>query len=195
MADDQRFTELVSLGCHDLRTPLATVYGFARTLARSELEEPAARYVAMIAAAADQLDELIDELAMVARIESGRYEPVLGDLDSLALAREAASVLDPGRAEVSGAGAAVRADPRHTPRALTCLARVASKHGDNQSVAVVVRGAELEISPVSETAAPVLLGERLLELGAAASAAHLRALGGSLEAGDDRLLIRLPEAG
>ena len=30
--DDSRFPRLVSLACHDLRTPLATIYGFARTL-------------------------------------------------------------------------------------------------------------------------------------------------------------------
>ena len=33
-ADD--FPRLVSLACHDLRTPLATVFGFARTLVRME---------------------------------------------------------------------------------------------------------------------------------------------------------------
>src|SRR5437870_1213253 len=31
---DNRFPRLVSLACHDLRTPLATVYGFARTRTR-----------------------------------------------------------------------------------------------------------------------------------------------------------------
>ena len=32
MATDDRFARMVWLACHDLRTPLATVYGFARTL-------------------------------------------------------------------------------------------------------------------------------------------------------------------
>ena len=27
MTDDKRFAQLVSLACHDLRTPLATVFG------------------------------------------------------------------------------------------------------------------------------------------------------------------------
>ena len=32
MTDDNAFARLVSLACHDLRTPLATVHGFATTL-------------------------------------------------------------------------------------------------------------------------------------------------------------------
>jgi signal transduction histidine kinase len=67
---DTSFVRLVSLACHDLRTPLATVHGFARTIARTgELEEPASRYLEMIEAASGQLAELLDELSLAARIE------------------------------------------------------------------------------------------------------------------------------
>jgi signal transduction histidine kinase len=66
------FAELVSLACHDLRTPLATVHGFARTLRRIDgVGETALRYAEMIAAASGQLAELIETLALVARIEAG----------------------------------------------------------------------------------------------------------------------------
>jgi len=34
VTDDNQFARLVMLACHDLRTPLATVHGFAHTLAR-----------------------------------------------------------------------------------------------------------------------------------------------------------------
>jgi signal transduction histidine kinase len=37
-AQDTSFARLVSLACHDLRTPLATVFGFARTLTRAVAE-------------------------------------------------------------------------------------------------------------------------------------------------------------
>ena len=61
MADDTEFARLVSLACHDLRTPLATVHGFATTLERGgDLEPPADRYVEMINAASAQTAELID---------------------------------------------------------------------------------------------------------------------------------------
>src|SRR5438034_333699 len=71
------FARLVMLACHDLRTPLATVFGFTQTLERlDELEEPASRYLEMIGAASAQLGELVDELALGARIEAGRYEQI-----------------------------------------------------------------------------------------------------------------------
>lgn len=194
MATDPRFADLVSLACHDIRTPLATVYGFARTLGRTDLGEPASRYVEMIDAASGQIGELLDQLSMAARIEAGRYEPPLADVDSLELARDAAGELGEDRLEVSGRGSPVRVDPEATRRALAQLARAAARHGGHESVALVVSGSELALAPVGRIAAPVLLGTDLKELAAAASALHIRALGGTLEAADERLLVRLPEA-
>ncbi|MGH3006815.1 MAG: sensor histidine kinase [Gaiellaceae bacterium] len=192
MASDNRFPELVSIACHDLRTPLATVYGFSRTLGRLELEDPASRYVEMIDAASDQLGELLDQLSLVARIESGRYEPSLAEVDSLELARAAATELGEERVLVSGDGAGVRVEVDATRRALAQLARAAARHGGHDSVTLVVRGPELELTPLSRAAAPVLLGEEVRELGAAAAGVLIRALGGSLAADGERLLIRLP---
>ena len=92
MTDDTDFARLVSLACHDLRTPLATVHGFATTLVRSGgLEPPANRYVEMIDTASAQLAELIDELSLAARIQSGRYEPTPHEADTLELAQAAAA--------------------------------------------------------------------------------------------------------
>jgi hypothetical protein len=56
-----------------------------------------------------------------------------------------------------------------------------------------VRGAELELSPLSQTAEPVVLGEKLLEFAAPAAGRLIRAGGGELRADRGRLLIRLPE--
>src|SRR5438876_2349633 len=85
---DTSFARLVSLAAHDLRTPLATIHGFAQTLVRmGELEAPNDRYVEMIATAAAQLAELLDEMGLAARIEGDRYEPNLQPADTLELAR------------------------------------------------------------------------------------------------------------
>jgi signal transduction histidine kinase len=192
MSETSRFPDLVALACHDLRTPLATVYGFARTLARNDLEPPAARYVEMIEAASGQLGALLDELTLVTRIEAGRFEPLLADVDTLALARAAAAELDEGRVQVSGDGAPVRVPETETRRGLSQLARAASRHGGFDSVDLVVAGAELAISPVTRSSGPVLLGEELRDLGAAAATALVRALGGEVAVEDDRLRIRLP---
>jgi signal transduction histidine kinase len=192
MPDDKRFALLVSLACHDLRTPLATVYGFARTLARSDLEPPADRYLEMIEAASQQLGDLLDDLGLVARIEAGRYEPRLATTDSLELARAAAAELDEGRVEVSGSGGPVNVPEDETRRALSQLARAASRHGGFDSVQLSVDGPVLALSPVTRASSPVLLGEEIRDLGALAATTLVRALGGSVETDDERLLVRLP---
>jgi signal transduction histidine kinase len=196
MADEDRFAQIVSIGAHDLSTPLATVYGFAKTLAKSDLEEPAARYVEMIEAASAQLRDLVDELSIVTRIERGRYSPALTEADSLELARSACAELEE-RVEVTGEGATVRVDPvqNATGRAISRLAKAASRHGGIDSVTLVVHGPELEISPLLDNAVGVVMGDELRELGAVAAAEHLRAIGGTVTAEDERLLIRLPGPG
>ncbi len=192
MSGDKRFPELVSIACHDLRTPLATVHGFARTLARTELSEPASRYVEMIEAASGQLAELLDELSLVTRIESGRYRPALQQADSLELARAAAAELAEGSVTVGGEGAVVSIDSESTRRALRQLARAAKRHGGVDTVHVEVRGAAFEITPITRSAASVVTGEDVRELAAPAAVAHVRALGGSVEVEDERLRVRLP---
>jgi signal transduction histidine kinase len=192
MTNDRPFAELVSVACHDIKTPLATVYGFARTLEQLHLEEPAPRYVEMITAASAQIDELVDQLHVAARIESGKYEPVLIERDSLELAQEAAARLEEGRLDVAGRGAPVRVDPDPAARALAQLARAAARFGGHESVAYEVDGPELVLSPLSSAARPVVLGEEARELAAPAGALLLRALGGGLEAREEALVIRLP---
>ena len=191
MADEERFAQIVSIGAHDLSTPLATVYGFAKTLAKTDLEQPAARYVEMIDAASAQLRDLLDELGIVTRIERGRYAPTLTEADSLELARSACAELE-DRVEVSGEGAPVEADENATGRAISRLVKAASRHGGSDSVSLVVRGRELEVSPLLENAAGVVTGEELRELGAVAAVEHLKALGVTVTAEDERLLIRFP---
>jgi signal transduction histidine kinase len=192
MTNDRHFAELVSVACHDILTPLATVYGFARTLETLPLEDPAPRYLEMIAAASAQIDELVDQLRLVARIESGKYEPTLVERDSLDLAREAAARLEEGRIDVTGEGASVRVDPEAIARALSQLARATARFGGHESVDLEVRGAELLLSPLSRSARPVVLGEEPRELAAPAAALVVRALGGELEAREDALVVRLP---
>jgi signal transduction histidine kinase len=192
MPDDERFVQAVRTACHDLRTPLAVVAGFARTIARAELATPTDRHVQMIVDAADQLDELIDELSIMVSIQSGRFAPTLSQVDSLALARAAAAELTEDRVEVSGAGETVRVPEKETRRAVRQLARAAARHGGVDSVRLDVQGASLTISPVTRASAPVLLGDESKELGALAAAALVRALEGSVEVDGERLVVQLP---
>jgi len=190
---DDTFARLVSLACHDLRTPLATVYGFARTLTKGEgLDEPEAGYAKMIEAASSQIRELLDELGLAARIEAGRYQPRLAETDTAALARAAAERLGSERVAVSGPGGTVRVDVEATERAVSALVQSALRHGGLDEVTVVAEGPVLRISPVTAASGPVVLGEELRDLGAAVAAKLVETLGGSLALEDETLTIRLP---
>jgi signal transduction histidine kinase len=190
--EDSEFARLVMLACHDLRTPLATVLGFTHTLVRLEqLEEPASRYLEMIGMASGQIGDLIDELSLGARIEAGRYEPVREELDTLELARAAAEQLGPDRVAVGGQGSGVEVDAEATNRAVVALTRCALRHGGLEQVTLTAAGQQLELTPVTAAAAPVLLGEDLRDLGAAVAVRQLRAQGGSVELDGERLIVAL----
>jgi signal transduction histidine kinase len=192
LAEDPDFARLVMLACHDLRTPLATVHGFAHTLERSaELDETSTRYVGMIGAASGQLAELLDELSVAARLAAGRYDPPLRAVDTLELARAAADRLGEDRVEVAGEGAEVEVDLDAVERAVSSLARCALRHGGLERVQLAVCGSELAISPVTPASAPVLLGDDLRDLGAAVAVRVVEARGGTVEVEGDTLIVRL----
>ena len=130
VAGKQFFAQLVSLACHDLRTPLATASGFAHTLQRLDgLDPPADRYVEMIGAASEQMTQLLDLLGAAARIESGRFEVQARESDSRKLVDAAVAQLDEGHATADGQGAAVLLDPPRTETALAALGECARRHG------------------------------------------------------------------
>jgi signal transduction histidine kinase len=188
--EDTSFARLVSLGLHDLRTPLATLHGFTRMLARvDELGEPASTYVGMMEAASTQLADLLDDLGIVTRIEARRYDPGLQEADTLAIARGAAELVGE-QAAVSGPGGRVRVDPDAATRAVRGLARCALRHGGLQEVRLVADGTTVEIAPVVAQAAPIVMGEELRDLGAAIAHRIVAALGGSVALDGDVLAVR-----
>jgi signal transduction histidine kinase len=191
-SSEDTFGRVVSLAVHDLRTPLATVVGFARTLQRNELGSPQDQYVAMMVAASDQLGELLDDLGLLARIESERWEPNLQEVDSLELARSAAESLE--GASAFGSGSTVRVDVEAAERALHALARCALRHGSLDAIGIEADGRDISVRPVTPAAAPVLMRETLRDFGAAVAARVLASLGASVELADDRLVVRLPAA-
>lgn len=192
VASSESFARFVSLACHDLRTPLATVSGFAYTLEHTDdVGEPAARYVAMIQAASEQMGDLLDALGLVTRIESGRYEPALTEADSLELARAAAERLGE-KATASGSGSTVRVDRGPVEAGLAALALCTVRHGGIERVEVAAAGPSVEISPVPASAAQIVLAEDMKDLGAAAARRLIEALGGTLTLDGERLVVALP---
>ena len=192
VSHESSFPKLVSLACHDVRTPLATVHGFVKTLERTvELEPPADRYMEMIDQASAQMAELVEELALAARIESGRYEPVLREVDTLELATSARERLGEDRVSVSGEGVTVATDQHSVARGVSALVQSALRHGGLDAVSVTVNGRQLDVSPVTPASAPVVLGEDLRDLGAAVAVRVIAALGGSVTVAGETLAIRL----
>jgi signal transduction histidine kinase len=184
---DSSFPRLVSLACHDLRTPLATVYGFARTLTRGdELDPRSARFVAMIEEASEQMTELLDELGTAARIQSGRWEPVVRSANTLELARA-----DDDRIVVEGEGEQIEIDADAVQRSLTALAVAAIRHGRVERITWRVTGLLFELSPVREAAAPVVTGADQKDFGALVARLVLEELGGGLELDSETLRVRL----
>jgi signal transduction histidine kinase len=187
----ESFAPFVSLACHDLRTPLATVAGFAHTLeGMDEIGEPAARYISIMKSAGEQMGDLLDALGLVARIEAGRYEPALVETDSLELAQAAAAKVE--RASASGSGSTVRVDRVPVEAGLAALALCAVRHGGLDQVELIASDSMVEIAPIPAAAAPIVLAEDLKDLGAAAARRVTEAIGGSLELDGERLLVRLP---
>jgi signal transduction histidine kinase len=187
MPSDDRFESLVSLACHDLRTPLATIYGFARTLPRVvELDEKSGRYVQLITEASQQMTELLDQLRTAAQIEGQRWEPGLAEANTLELASS-----EDVRVEVTGKGETIETDAASVSRGLEALAIAAARFGNVASVTWTVDGRRLELAPVTAAAAPVLTGEEVRDLGSIVARSVIEALGGSFELDGETLRVAL----
>lgn len=85
---------------HELKTPLTGMMGFAEALAEGELPpEQRREFAERIVANAGRMRRLVDDLLDLARIESGRWEPVPETLDVAAVARSVWSSLEPATGE------------------------------------------------------------------------------------------------
>jgi signal transduction histidine kinase len=181
------FPRLVSLACHDLRTPLATVYGFARTLTRtSDLDERSLRFLGMIEEASGQMTELLDLLGVAARIEAQRWDPGLREADTLELASS-----DDERIEATGDGETIDTEPDTLALALRALAVAAARYGGIERVTWEVRGRQLALSPVVPEARPIVAGDEPRDLGSLVARLVIEELGGSLTLEGDRLIVAL----
>jgi signal transduction histidine kinase len=190
----QSLAQLVSLACHDLRTPLATASGFARTLQRlDEIGPPADRYIGMIGAATDQLADLLDLLGAVARIESDRFEPQLRPTTTRELADDAARRIEDGRAAVEGDGAAVGADREWAAVSLSALAEAARRHGGLEQITMRVEGPTVTMTPIVGNAGAIAMGDELRDFAAAVGVQVLQRSGADVGLDGDALRVRFPE--
>jgi signal transduction histidine kinase len=187
----QTFAQLVSLACHDLRTPLATASGFARTLQRlDEIEDPAKRYVEMIGAATDQLADLLDLLSALARVQAGKFEPQLRSTHTRELVDAAARRTEDGRVVAEGDGGEVRADPEWAAVALSAIAEAARRHGGLEQVTMRADGPLVTVAPIVDNAGPIAMGDDLRDFAAAVGVQVLTASEAAVELDGGTLNVR-----
>jgi signal transduction histidine kinase len=98
---------------HELRTPLTVVRGFAETLADDDLlpEEPRG-FARTIRSNAQRMQQLVDDLLDLSRIESGGWVPAPETLDVSVVARDA---IGPIRAMADAKGLTLQVDVAAAP--------------------------------------------------------------------------------
>jgi PAS domain S-box-containing protein len=93
-AVEQMKSDFVSTVSHELRTPLTSIYGFAETLMRRDVEfgEPERElFLGYIATESERLTRIVDTLLNVARLDTGDLKVELEPTDVAALVSEAVS--------------------------------------------------------------------------------------------------------
>ncbi|HXH97381.1 MAG TPA: hypothetical protein VNH40_09250, partial [Gaiellaceae bacterium] len=95
------------------------------------------------------------------------------------------------RVGVSGGGATVETDVDAVERGVSALVQAALRHGGLDEVEVVVRGRLIDVTPVTESSAKVVLGQELRDLGAAVAVRLVEHLGGSVSVSEGTLTIAL----
>jgi two-component system phosphate regulon sensor histidine kinase PhoR len=83
-------SDFVTTASHELRTPMTSISGAARTLLRHGDELPDGRqddFLKMIVSESDRLSRIVDQILLASRIEAGRIEVLHERCDAAAIAR------------------------------------------------------------------------------------------------------------
>jgi PAS domain S-box-containing protein len=88
---EQMKSDFVATVSHELRTPLTSIYGFAETLMRGDVQfsdAERATFLGYIASESERLINIVDDLLSVARLETGTLQLNLEETDVGAVAGE-----------------------------------------------------------------------------------------------------------
>ena len=136
---DRAKSDFLAAVSHDLRAPLTSIVGFAEMLDEDEQDPLSDRHRRMLAAIernASRLDNLIDDLLTMSKIEMGTFETELRPVDLATVVRAAAGEIR-ATAEAKGVelglsgpeeGLVVNGDQEQLDRALTNLLSNATKY-------------------------------------------------------------------
>jgi PAS domain S-box-containing protein len=96
-AVEQMKSDFVSTVSHELRTPLTSIYGFAETLLRTDIqfgEEERRTFLGYIASESERLTRIVDALLNVARLDTGDLQVSLEPTDIGAVLADAVSTVE-----------------------------------------------------------------------------------------------------
>jgi PAS domain S-box-containing protein len=85
-------SDFIATASHELRTPVAAIYGATRTLRRSDVEVPDDQrelFMAMIERESERLRKITDQLLVAGRLDAGRLEPAVRSVDVASLVEAA----------------------------------------------------------------------------------------------------------
>lgn len=191
-------TQSIGPACHELRSPLAVVYGFAKMLDTDDkLDGTTRRYVAQIVNGAQRLDDLLDLLSKLGRIASGRLQPTLENVSLKGVLNDLCSTnANSGRMRVDEdmTDVHVKADPGWLCEAIhgvvdaLCFeddmeVRCSWTHDHHEVVLSVRPGASYPMIDVEPEKSSLSLGLARM---------RVVAMGGTLDGQSDRITISLP---
>jgi PAS domain S-box-containing protein len=149
---DRLKSEFLATMSHELRTPMNSIIGFTGILRQElagPLNEEQKKQLGMVHFSARHLLDLINDLLDLSRIESGKMDVTIEDVEVADVARQVIESLQPAAVqkglllekEVADPTRCIRTDRKRAYQVLLNLANNAVKFTDAGSVKIVVRNA------------------------------------------------------
>ena len=171
---EEEKSDLVATISHELRTPMAAVYGAAQTLLRPDIDpasEQGRRLLEMIASQAARLSRITEEVLLASRLDRGDVTIERGQVDVGELVRATAEAMRHRDAaqialEVPADVPQVAADSGRLQQVLVNLLDNATKYGGDDTVTVRVEDTDAVVRiSVADSGPGILPGdqERIFE--------------------------------
>lgn len=196
--DTQELLQLsIGPACHELRSPLAVVYGFARMLEGSDVDpETVKRYVPQIVRGAERLDGLLDLLAQMGRVAAGRVLPSVSSVSLRSVVEDLAALeRNQGRLRVEmGDDITVRVDQNWLSESLQAIVDgLCFDDGIDVRLSWTHEKHEVQVRIVPNSSFPMIDVEPdKASLGLALARMRTVAMGGSFDGIGDRIVLTLP---